>query len=208
MSLPKFNLSKLKEAVSRQQKVTRQDIRNLLLLDRLRSDVTKQRTKSKSRNVGNYDYKVTIRGFDYKWMGSDLAFTIEFKRRVGEDDFIDMDIELYEESYETLESIIQNQDSGIDPFDKDPFADEGVDADNPDHYLESEIQPSITQVVISSTLNDNLKRFEVRHFMKDKDVNSWSTGTTEGNDLFNISDSRYWDHISHNYYDSIDIERL
>ena len=42
MSLPKFNLSKLKESVSRQQSATREDIRNLLLLERLQAQIGKQ----------------------------------------------------------------------------------------------------------------------------------------------------------------------
>ena len=42
MSLPKFNLSKLRLAVSRQQAVTKKDIANLLLLDRLQSQLRKQ----------------------------------------------------------------------------------------------------------------------------------------------------------------------
>jgi len=39
MSIPKFNLSKLRKSVLRQQQVTKKDIANLLLLDRLQSQV-------------------------------------------------------------------------------------------------------------------------------------------------------------------------
>ena len=42
MPIPKFNLSKLRDSVSAQQRVTREDIRNLLLLDRLQSQIRKE----------------------------------------------------------------------------------------------------------------------------------------------------------------------
>ena len=47
MSIPKFNLSKLRESVVNQQAVTRKDIANLLLLDRLQSMVKKQSFEKK-----------------------------------------------------------------------------------------------------------------------------------------------------------------
>lgn len=205
MSLPKFNLSKLKESVSRQQKATRQDIQNLLLLDRLQAEVANQRTKSKSRNAGSYDYKVTIRGFDYVWMGVELAFTIEFKRRVGEDDFGDLNIETYEDSYGLLEYIIGFDDNAVDSFDEDENEDEQSSVG---YYLKKKIEPKIKEEIISSTLNDNLKRFEVRHFMEDESVNSWSTDTTEGNDLFGGDDPDDSKEIIDPDFGSIEIERL
>ena len=48
MSLPKFNLSKLKESVAKQQAVTKEDIRNLLLLDRLQAQVASQNSLARS----------------------------------------------------------------------------------------------------------------------------------------------------------------
>lgn len=59
MSVPKFNLSKLRESVVRQQAVTRRDIANLLLLDRLQSMVKKQSFQKKK--VNPKDNLVTIR---------------------------------------------------------------------------------------------------------------------------------------------------
>ena len=43
MSLPKFNLDKLRKSVSRQQAVIKKDIANLLLLDRLQSQIARQK---------------------------------------------------------------------------------------------------------------------------------------------------------------------
>jgi len=48
MSIPKFNLSKLKESVAKQQAVTKEDIRNLLLLDRLQSQISSQSSVGRS----------------------------------------------------------------------------------------------------------------------------------------------------------------
>jgi hypothetical protein len=48
MSIPKFNLSKLKESVAKQQAVTKEDIRNLLLLDRLQSQIASQNSLNRS----------------------------------------------------------------------------------------------------------------------------------------------------------------
>lgn len=61
MSLPKFNLSKLRESVSRQQSVTREDIRNLLLLERLQAQIGKQSRENEKK---------------YKSEGSNLYFVI------------------------------------------------------------------------------------------------------------------------------------
>ena len=58
MSIPKFNLSKLRESVAQQQSVTRKDIANLLLLDRLQSMVKKQSFQKKK--VKPQDNFVTI----------------------------------------------------------------------------------------------------------------------------------------------------
>ena len=47
MSLPKFNLTKLKDSIAKQQTVTKKDIRNLLLLDRLQSQIAKESSAKK-----------------------------------------------------------------------------------------------------------------------------------------------------------------
>ena len=61
MSLPKFNLSKLKESVSRQQSATREDIRNLLLLERLQAQIGKQsRANEKKYKSEGYDLYFVI----------------------------------------------------------------------------------------------------------------------------------------------------
>jgi len=61
MSLPKFNLSKLRESVSRQQSVTRKDIRNLLLLERLQAQIGKQsRVNEKKYKSEGYDLYFVI----------------------------------------------------------------------------------------------------------------------------------------------------
>jgi len=51
MSLPKFNLSKLRDSVAQQQAVTKKDIANLLLLDRLQAQLSKQAVKSDPMNA-------------------------------------------------------------------------------------------------------------------------------------------------------------
>ena len=51
MSLPKFNLSKLRDSVAQQQAVTKKDIANLLLLDRLQAQLSKQAVKKDPMNV-------------------------------------------------------------------------------------------------------------------------------------------------------------
>ena len=58
MSIPKFNLSKLRESVMQQQSVTRKDIANLLLLDRLQSMVKRQ--YSQKKNMKSKDNFITI----------------------------------------------------------------------------------------------------------------------------------------------------
>lgn len=45
MSLPKFNLSKLRESVLKQQSVTKRDIASLLLLDRLQAQIRREKTE-------------------------------------------------------------------------------------------------------------------------------------------------------------------
>ena len=52
MPIPKFNLSKLRDSVSAQQRVTREDIRNLLLLDRLQSQIRKESIKREPLKEG------------------------------------------------------------------------------------------------------------------------------------------------------------
>ena len=49
MSLPKFNLSKLRDSVAQQQAVTKKDIANLLLLDRLQAMIKSQKPKERKR---------------------------------------------------------------------------------------------------------------------------------------------------------------
>jgi len=51
MSLPKFNLSKLRDSVAQQQAVTKKDIANLLLLDRLQAQLSKQAVTSDPMNA-------------------------------------------------------------------------------------------------------------------------------------------------------------
>jgi len=53
MSLPKFNLSRLRESVLRQQSATRKDISNLLLLDRLQSQMRREETEKTEENKIN-----------------------------------------------------------------------------------------------------------------------------------------------------------
>ena len=57
MSIPKFNLHKLRASVASQQTVTKKDIRNLLLLDRLRAGIGKQSQKQKEVD---FDYRVRV----------------------------------------------------------------------------------------------------------------------------------------------------
>ena len=57
MSIPKFNLHKLRASVASQQTVTKKDIRNLLLLDRLRAGIGKQSQKQKEID---FDYRVRV----------------------------------------------------------------------------------------------------------------------------------------------------
>jgi len=58
MSLPKFNLSKLRDSVAQQQAVTKKDIANLLLLDRLQAMVKSQKPKERKRE--SLDNFITI----------------------------------------------------------------------------------------------------------------------------------------------------
>jgi hypothetical protein len=51
MSLPKFNLSKLRDSVSKQQEVTKKDIANLLLLDRLQAQMRREKTENKEPKI-------------------------------------------------------------------------------------------------------------------------------------------------------------
>ena len=83
MSIPKFNLSKLKEAVSNQQKATRQDIRNLLLLERLQADVSKQNQAKKSKSKSGEVYKVTVNGLQLKLNDGVFDFDLEFTKYIG-----------------------------------------------------------------------------------------------------------------------------
>ena len=51
MSLPKFNLSKLRDSVSKQQEVTKKDIANLLLLDRLQAQMRREKAEEKEPKI-------------------------------------------------------------------------------------------------------------------------------------------------------------
>jgi len=63
MSLPKFNLNKLRESVSAQQAVTKKDIADLLLLDRLRAGISKQKKTEEIKKI-NFDYRVRVWYYD------------------------------------------------------------------------------------------------------------------------------------------------
>lgn len=70
MSLPKFNLSKLRKSIVDQQSVTKKDIRNLLLLDRLQAQV---KSENNSRKISN------LKKFPKTKYYLDIAYKIEGK---------------------------------------------------------------------------------------------------------------------------------
>ena len=51
MSLPKFNLDKLRESVSQQQAITRKDMANLFLLDRLQAQISREKGEYKGKDI-------------------------------------------------------------------------------------------------------------------------------------------------------------
>lgn len=60
MSIPKFNLQKLKESVAQQQSATKKDIKNLLLLERLQAEIAKQVESRNQRSIfGRIGRKLT-----------------------------------------------------------------------------------------------------------------------------------------------------
>jgi hypothetical protein len=59
MPLPKFNLNKLRESVSAQQSATKKDIANLLLLDRLKASIGRQKKTEEIKKI-DFNYRVRV----------------------------------------------------------------------------------------------------------------------------------------------------
>jgi len=210
MSLPKFNLSKLKEAVSRQQKVTRQDIRNLLLLDRLQAEVAKQDQVKKPKDKSGEKYKITIIDFKLPIDSSTLLYNVVITKYVGEKSFSEIKIEDYdiEEVQTALSEDTDNDWDELEEGEDFVIENDGVPVLSQKYaneYMKGVATNYTSDTIKSSTLLNNLEYFEKNFLLENKDENSWSTETTEGNDLFGVP---YWDHILHHDYDSIEIERL
>jgi len=210
MSLPKFNLSKLKEAVSRQQKVTRQDIRNLLLLDRLQAEVAKQDQVKKPKDKSGEKYKITIIDFKLPIDSSTLLYNVVITKYVGEKSFSEIKIEDYdiEEVQTALSEDTDNDWDELEEGEDFVIENDGVPVLSQKYaneYMKGVATNYTSDTIKSSTLLNNLEYFEKNFLLENKDENSWSTETTEGNDLFGVP---YWDHILDHDYDSIEIERL
>lgn len=212
MSIPKFNLSKLRESVFRQQKATRQDIRNLLLLDRLQSDTSKQNQNKKSRGKSGEVYKVTINNYSFDINENKIYCDVEFIKYIGKKDFESVTMKNYD--------IDDVQNALTEEGEFDPEALEGEDIEKlPDgsvrvsqkeaeHHVDS-IQTEYMEHVLkqSSTLLDNLQYFEDNFLLKDKDRNSWEITYDNGSEMFGNYDPRHWSHIDYRGYESIQIER-
>ena len=112
MSLPRFNLQKLRAAVSAQQAVTKKDIRNLLLLERLRSEFRKQNQEKKE-----VAFKYLVRFFnnnndgvvqEIAWVGpvaSSVSFCQFLEDKIKESKESNKETYFFEEIYDELQGI-------------------------------------------------------------------------------------------------------
>ena len=214
MSIPKFNLSKLKESVSRQQEATKQDIRNLLLLDRLQSDISRQNQTKKSKSKSGEFYKVTINGYQIPLNDDKFYCDIEFTKYIGKKEWDNLTLRNYD--IEFLQSLISD-DIGLDwdslLLSGDAYfvgdgGDKIVSQKYAEQHIEDVLKPYLAEGFERSTLLDNLGYFEENHLLKDTDRNSWEIDEDNASEMFGNYDPRHWNHISYDPYQSIQIERI
>ena len=213
MSIPKFNLSKLKEAVSNQQKATRQDIRNLLLLERLQADVLKQNQTKKSKSKSGEVYKVTINGLQLKLNNGNFDFDVEFTKYIGKKEWDNLTLKPH--YIEEIQQSLNQQEDDLDWFylgedDYEEFEDgsKEVSQKYAEKYVNFTLKGYIIEALKVATLLNNLGYFEENYLLKDTNRNSWEITHDNGSEMFGNYDPKHWEHIDYNPYQSIQIERI
>jgi hypothetical protein len=179
-------------------------------LDRLQAEVAKQDQVKKPKDKSGEKYKITIINFKLPIDSSTLLYNVVITKYVGEKSFSEIKIEDYdiEEVQTALSEDTDNDWDELEEGEDFVIENDGVPVLSQKYaneYMKGVATNYTSDTIKSSTLLNNLEYFEKNFLLENKDENSWSTETTEGNDLFGVP---YRDHINYHYYDSIEIERL